>query len=185
MTKDQKQKIAELRTAGFGYANIANALGLTKESGRIVLPQKRSPVKNRHQPDKAGHRPGCCKNCGKPITQVPGRKTIKFCSDECCQSWWNTHPEAVTRRSAAIYSFTCAYCGQPFTAYGNRHRKYCSHACYIADRFGGAAMNEEQFEREKLYQASMNMFQAMLKDGLITEEQYAIIDTKMRKNTAR
>ena len=35
------------------------------------------------------------------------------------------------------------------------------------------AMNEDQFEREKLYQASMNMFQAMLKDGLITEEQYA------------
>lgn len=42
-------------------------------------------------------------------------------------------------------------------------------------------MNEDQFEREKLYQASMNMFQAMLKDGLITEEQYAIIDTKMRE----
>ena len=40
-------------------------------------------------------------------------------------------------------------------------------------------MNEDQFEREKLYQASMNMFQAMLKDGIITEEQYAIIDTKM------
>lgn len=43
------------------------------------------------------------------------------------------------------------------------------------------AMNEDQFEREKLYQASMNMFQAMLKDGIITEEQYAIIDTKMRE----
>lgn len=27
-------------------------------------------------------------------------------------------------------------------------------------------MNEDQFEREKLYQASMNMFQAMLKDGI-------------------
>lgn len=43
------------------------------------------------------------------------------------------------------------------------------------------AVNEDQFEREKLYQASMNMFQAMLKDGIITEEQYAIIDTKMRE----
>lgn len=42
-------------------------------------------------------------------------------------------------------------------------------------------MNEDQFEREKLYQATMNMFQAMLKDGLITEEQYSIIDTKMRE----
>lgn len=41
------------------------------------------------------------------------------------------------------------------------------------------AMTEEQFDREKRYQASMNMFQTMLKNGLITEEQYAIIDTKM------
>lgn len=41
------------------------------------------------------------------------------------------------------------------------------------------AVTEEQFDREKRYQASMNMFRTMLKNGLITEEQYAIIDTKM------
>ena len=40
-------------------------------------------------------------------------------------------------------------------------------------------MNDDQFEREKLYQATMNMFRSMLKNGLINEEQYAIIDTKM------
>ena len=40
-------------------------------------------------------------------------------------------------------------------------------------------VNDDQFEREKLYQATMNMFQGMLKAGVITEEQYAIIDTKM------
>lgn len=40
-------------------------------------------------------------------------------------------------------------------------------------------MNEDQFEREKLYQAAMNMFQGMLKEGIITEEQYAVIDTRM------
>lgn len=42
-----------------------------------------------------------------------------------------------------------------------------------------SAMTEEQFEREKLYQASMNLFKSMLEKGLITKEQYAIIDTKM------
>lgn len=41
------------------------------------------------------------------------------------------------------------------------------------------AVNDEQFEREKLYQASMSMFRMMLKNGLITEEQYSIIDKKM------
>ena len=40
-------------------------------------------------------------------------------------------------------------------------------------------MTEEQFDREKRYQASMNMFQTMLKNGLITEEQYTIINTHM------
>ena len=40
-------------------------------------------------------------------------------------------------------------------------------------------MTDEQFEREKRHQASMNLFQSMLKKGLITQEQYAIIDTKM------
>jgi hypothetical protein len=40
-------------------------------------------------------------------------------------------------------------------------------------------VNEDQFEREKLYQATMDMFRAMLKKGVITEEQYAVIDTKM------
>ena len=44
------------------------------------------------------------------------------------------------------------------------------------------AMTEEQFDREKRYQASMSMFRTMLKNGLITEEQYAIIDTKCWKN---
>ncbi len=41
------------------------------------------------------------------------------------------------------------------------------------------SVNEEQFEREKLYQASMSMFRVMRENGLITEEQYALIDTKM------
>lgn len=41
------------------------------------------------------------------------------------------------------------------------------------------AMTDEQFERETLYQATMNLFQALLKKELISEEQYAVIDTKM------
>ena len=30
MTNEQKNQIAELRQSGYGYANIADALGLTK-----------------------------------------------------------------------------------------------------------------------------------------------------------
>ena len=31
----------------------------------------------------------------------------------------------------AVYTYECACCGKPFTAYGNSHRKYCSHECYV------------------------------------------------------
>ena len=41
------------------------------------------------------------------------------------------------------------------------------------------SMNEDQFKRETLYQATMNMFQSMLREGVITREQYTIIDTRM------
>lgn len=73
--------------------------------------------------------PNCCRNCGKQLTQTPGRKPVKFCSDTCRTHWWNSHLDKVNRK--AFYSFTCAHCGTPFTAYGNNHRKYCSHDCYI------------------------------------------------------
>ena len=53
-----------------------------------------------------------------------------------CTRWWNSHLDLVKRK--AIYHFTCPTCGREFTAYGNAHRKYCSHSCYIEDRFGGA-----------------------------------------------
>ena len=74
------------------------------------------------------------------ITQTPGRKEKKFCSDECRHKWWNAHPEKITRK--AVYSYTCSGCKKTFTAYGNSHRKYCCHACYIADRFKGGDADE-------------------------------------------
>jgi hypothetical protein len=42
-------------------------------------------------------------------------------------------------------------------------------------------MSDEQFEREKLYQASMEMFRMMLENGLITEDEYMVIDTRMKE----
>ena len=76
-----------------------------------------------------------CEQCGKPIAQNPGRKRKRFCCDACRNKWWNAHLELVKRK--AVYTFTCPACGKKFIVYGNSHRKFCSHACYIAYRFGG------------------------------------------------
>lgn len=42
-------------------------------------------------------------------------------------------------------------------------------------------MSKEQMKREKLYQLTMSMARQMLKKGLISREEYAVIDTKMRE----
>lgn len=139
MTNEQKIQISSLRGDGYGYARIAAALGLTKNQvaafcRREGLSGTKSAIHS-DVPDIP-----CCKNCGKPLPQSEGTKPRKFCSGDCRQAWWNAHPEAVNRK--AVYSFTCACCNKPFTAYGNARRRYCSHACYIADRFKGGERHE-------------------------------------------
>lgn len=39
-------------------------------------------------------------------------------------------------------SIRCPHCGKEFHIYGDKRRKYCSHECYIADRFKGGDCNE-------------------------------------------
>ena len=135
MTNEQKYQIAELRQFGYGYASIADALGLTKNQvsaycRRAGLTGTKAAVGTTDV-----HASNCCRNCGKPLMQVAGRKPVKFCSDACRIHWWNTHPDAVDKK--AFYDFTCACCGKPFRAYGNSQRKYCCHACYVQARFQG------------------------------------------------
>ena len=139
MTKEQKEIITRLREEGQGYTTIARAAGLTKDCVKIwcqrhglggVAVKKAVPEEDH----------AVCRNCGKPLVQIPGRKPRKFCCDACRVSWWNSHPEAVTRK--AVYSFLCPICGNEFTAYGNAGRKYCSRSCFGKARFQGADRHE-------------------------------------------
>ena len=41
-----------------------------------------------------------------------------------------------------IKNVRCPHCGKEFHIYGDRRRKYCSHECYIADRFKGGDGDE-------------------------------------------
>ena len=140
MTNQQKEQITALRSQGYGYATIAKAVGLKKDTvvafcRKIGLTGTKAADNSRIELDA-----GFCLQCGALLTQTPGRKRVKFCSDNCRTIWWNAYPEKVNRR--AVYHFTCAHCGKPFTAYGNAKRKYCSHTCYIADRYKGGGGHE-------------------------------------------
>ncbi len=126
MTNAQKQQIITLRKQGYGYIKIGQMLGISNNTVRSFCRRNildRDTLTNTVM----------CKQCGKPIKRASGRKPKKFCSDACRVLWWNKHLDCVKRK--AIYEFTCANCGHPFSAYGNKGRKYCSQACYIADRY--------------------------------------------------
>lgn len=137
VTEAQKERVILLREQGYGYKRIAASIGLTKDQVYSFcrnhgLTGSRSVVQHA---GRTSH--DVCRFCGKALVQTPGQKTRIFCSAACRVTWWNTHPEAVNKK--AVYSYVCASCGQPFTAYGNNHRKYCSRACYIQGRFKGGA----------------------------------------------
>ena len=125
MTDKQKIEIEKMRREGLGYKKIAVALDLSENTVKSYC---------RRLPTIAADNEKCmC--CGKPLSQIPGHKKKKFCSDSCRMKWWNSHLDIVKRK--ALYTFVCPCCGKEFTVYGNANRKYCCHECYIDDRFGG------------------------------------------------
>lgn len=126
MTDEQKKKLIALRRDGVGYGQIAVAVN-------ISINTVKSFCRRHGLVTKAVA--SVCEQCGRPIEQNPGRKRKRFCSDSCRNKGWNTHLELVKRK--AVYTFTCPNCGKEFSVYGNSHRKFCSHACYIEYRFGG------------------------------------------------
>lgn len=128
MTKEEKDLVIQLRGQKQSYNAIAEMLGISVNTVSSFCRRNKldGSCKNIKSTD-------FCKNCGRPIKSKPGHRPKQFCSDACRQAWWNTHQDQVQR--SAVYTFTCASCGREFTAYGNLHRKYCSHACYIDGRY--------------------------------------------------
>lgn len=135
MTDKQKNQIAEYREQGMSYTEISKKMDLSINSIKTYCKRHGlGGVKAYEADGPAVIIP--CQHCGAPVKQNPGRKQKRFCSDKCRNLWWNSHMDLVQKK--ANYECTCIRCGKKFTSYGNKERKYCSHSCYIEDRFGGA-----------------------------------------------
>jgi len=134
MTALQKENIKQMRGRGESYARIASALGISENTVKSFCRRNNLGGDLSAVPLADTANLSFCKQCGKEVPQNPGRKTKMFCTYHCRMEWWKTHPESISRK--AVYTFSCPCCKTEFKSYGNKSRKFCSHACYIKTRFG-------------------------------------------------
>lgn len=130
MKYEEQEKIIELRKMGIGYRSIATAMDLSRDKVRYFckaqgldgygVDVKKSMVEESTPREQ-------CKNCGKRINLKPisGRPRI-YCSQDCKKKWEDAHP--------TIHQYICYYCGIKFES-PSANANFCSHKCYIRDRF--------------------------------------------------
>ena len=121
MKQTIKQKIIGMRARGKTYKEISIATGINANSAASFL---------RRNKDSLIANTNTCKFCGRKILSAHHKK---FCSDKCKNSWWNLHRSEKGNFYSRISH--CAGCGKKINVYGKRNKKYCSHECYIKDRF--------------------------------------------------
>ncbi|CAI3674437.1 terminase gpP N-terminus-related DNA-binding protein [Clostridium neonatale] len=142
MTKNEKEKVKILREKGYSYSKIAIVLDISENTIKAFCRRNNlggikgiQAKENREKNEK-------CKQCGSELTQSIKGKRKKFCSDKCRRQWWKEHDFCIDRK--AYYKLTCERCGKHFESYGNKNRKYCSHNCYINNRFGKGDRGDER-----------------------------------------
>jgi endogenous inhibitor of DNA gyrase (YacG/DUF329 family) len=130
VTDAQKEKIAALRGSDATYSSIAASVGLTESAVKTYCFRHKIAAGKAMKP--GGLASSCCLNCGKSIAQAEKKKHRKFCCGKCRETWWNHNRES---GNGGQVSLRCAFCGEWFKKYANSPQKYCSHKCYIANRF--------------------------------------------------
>ncbi|WP_147565077.1 RNA polymerase subunit sigma-24 [Clostridium tyrobutyricum] len=126
LSTKQKESIEILRRIGWGYKRIGSQIGATRDEVRCYCRSHDLMGKINVSKDKEIFITTHCKMCNKPIVQTfKGRKKV-FCSEVCRRSWQKTHPR--------YYEHICEHCGGNFKS-RNKKQKYCSHECYIRNRF--------------------------------------------------
>lgn len=131
MTYEERKQIDEMRPAGMSYNRIADALHLSRSSVKSHCQRHGLGAERPVQEVKPTVIPpptaSSCEQCGSPVRQESGRKHRRFCSDACRLAWWSAHRGEMQKK--AMHSFTCAYCGTPFSRYGVSVRSYCGRSC--------------------------------------------------------
>jgi len=133
MTKEQRNIIIEMRLDGVGYKSISHLLGLTRDAVRnycvkigldgIASENYEEEFRLSFNKELVGKN---CRYCGQVLTQNKTGRTKYYCSSICRIAWSKDHHK--------VYNYTCYYCCVNYQSNASKS-KYCSHKCYIKNRF--------------------------------------------------
>ena len=152
LTPKQEQQIRDFRMNGAGYRAIGVVMGLERDTVRNYCKSHGLTAESKGQEINLVEQiqtGAACPNCGGSVVQPKCGRHKKFCCDACRRKWWSAHQDALHRSPSAFHTVTCTYCGKEFTVYANPNRLYCSHACFIRDRFWRAEEGREPYEKRK------------------------------------
>lgn len=114
MTEEQKQTIVRLRNVGLGYRKIANVLDLSRDRVRNYCKVNGlDGYAKKHLQAEEGK-------------QMEEDSADSVCSEECRRAWSKNH--------LSLYKYERMFCGKKFES-SSKTQKFCSHDCYIRDRF--------------------------------------------------
>ena len=133
MNDKQKEKIKNMRIEGKSYLQIASILSINENTIKAFCRRNKLASSEDPKPDSEKEIYTNCKHCGKKLNHGTKGQPKKFCSEECRRAWWKANNSELTKK--AYYTFRCTECGKEFKSYGNKNRKFCSHDCYINNRF--------------------------------------------------
>ena len=125
MTPEQKEAITTLRADGLGYKAIAIRLSISVNSVKSFCQRQKVSYSKKDELQ--------CELCGQTFEVESRTNNKRFCSKECRMKWWNRNKRNIRRASQVEHS--CQHCQKKFKAYIHEGRKFCSHQCYIKERF--------------------------------------------------
>lgn len=177
MDDRQKREIKRMRLEGKGYRIIAKELDLSrdivrnfcKKHGLAGYANKGLEIEGKMiRIDQ-----GVCVECGKELVQPKTGRRRLFCCEDCRRDWWKRNNDQVNKK--AYYKIRCLCCGKVFEAYGNKDRRYCSHECYVEDRFYKGEEIKQRARREAAKEVRL-LKEAKIRAGMTPELVDSILD---------
>jgi len=121
---DNRLTAVKMKEVGLANSIIAKRLGINIGTVESYVREVKETASQKLNVEN-------CLGCGKEMEKK--RSCQHFCSRTCRYEWWKNN--MLLSPSKAVRVFKCKGCGKTFVTYGEKERKYCSHACYIKDRF--------------------------------------------------